>query len=199
MDAFEHNGFIETLRQVRPDVDAVAIDAHLAYYEKGLLADQIYRDIIEPYQLKGYQHFTVVGISLGGYGALWLTSRHSGEISKLVLLAPFLGMNPLIERIEDQGGIQPWRAQLEHDPDFGELAWVWADDLRNADSGEVETVILAIGESDRFSEAAQLLATALPAAHLFETRGGHDWDTWQQLWSDIVRSPAFASWSDVQK
>lgn len=199
MDAFEHNGFIETLRQVRPDADALAVDAHMAYYEKGLMADQIYRDIIQPYRLKGYQRFTVVGISLGGYGSLWLTSKHSDDISNLVLLAPFLGMNPLIDRIEDQGGIQTWRAQLDHDPDFDELAWVWADDLRDPSSGKIENVILAVGESDRFSGAAQLLATALPASHLFETSGGHDWDTWQQLWSEIVHSPVFASWSDGQK
>ena len=199
MDAFELNGFIETLRQVRPDVDAVAIDAHMAYYEKGLMADQVYQDIIQPYQIKGYKRFTVVGISLGGYGALWLSSKQLHDRFNLILLAPFLGMNPLIERIEDQGGIQKWRTQLDHEPAFDELAWVWADDLRDTESGKIENLILAYGENDRFSGAAELLATALPSSQLFATKGGHDWGTWQQLWSEIVASQVFASWSDAQK
>ena len=199
MDAFELNGFIDILREVRPDADAVAVDAHMAYYQKGLIGDQIYRDIIEPYQRKGYRQFTLVGISLGGYGSLWLTSAQPEVVKEIILLAPFLGMNPLIERIEDNGGIEPWRAQLGPEPKFDELAWVWADDLRNSASGKIETAILGYGESDRFAEAAQLLATALPPSHVFVAEGGHDWQTWKQLWSDIVHSPEFASSSVAQK
>jgi pimeloyl-ACP methyl ester carboxylesterase len=199
MNAFEINGFIETLREARPDVDAIAIDAHMTYYRKGLIGDQVFRDIIEPYQRKGYQHFTLVGISLGGYGSLWLSSVQPEEISNIVLLAPFLGMNPLVERIEEKGGIKPWRAQLDPDPEFDELAWVWADDLRDKSSQQIENVILGYGEGDRFAGAAELLASALPPSNVFAAEGGHDWETWKKLWSEIVQSPEFVSWSGAQK
>lgn len=192
MDAFESNGFIEMLRTVKPEADAVAIDAHMTYYEKGQMADQVSRDVLKPYRQKGYQNIILVGISLGGYGALWLSNAYPQEVSSVILLAPFLGMNPLIERIENAGGISQWRAQLDHEPAFGEQVWLWADDLRNQQSGLIETAILGYGERDRFSGAAKLMATAIPAAHVFTADGGHDWSAWKQLWAEIIASPAFA-------
>lgn len=192
MDAFESNGFIDLLRTAKPGADAVAVDAHMTYYEKDLMADQVFRDVLKPYRQRGYQNIILVGISLGGYGALWLGSAYPEDVSSVILLAPFLGMNPLIERIEDAGGISQWRAQLDHEPAFAESAWIWIDDLRKPHSGLVETAILGYGQSDRFAGAAQLMASAIPAPHVFSADGGHNWPTWKQLWAGIVASPVFA-------
>lgn len=190
--AFQENGFIDMLQTAKPEADAVAVDAHMAYYEKGLMADQVFRDVLAPYKRKGYQNIILVGISLGGYGALWLSNACPDEITAVVLLAPFLGMNPLIERIEAAGGIDQWRAQLNHEAAFDELAWVWADDLRNNRSGLIDSAILSYGRSDRFAGAAELLASAIPAQNVFSAEGGHSWTSWKELWSEIVASPAFA-------
>ena len=192
MDAFEGNGFIELLRAAKPGADAVAVDAHMTYYEKDLLADQVFRDVLKPYRQRGYQNIILVGISLGGYGALWLGSAYPENVSSVVLLAPFLGMKPLIERIEDAGGISQWRSQLDHEPAFAESAWIWMDDLRKQHSGLVETAILGYGQSDRFAGAAQLMANVIPAPHVFCADGGHNWSTWKLLWAEIVASPVFA-------
>lgn len=197
MDAFQENGFIDMLRTAKPGADAVAIDAHMPYYEKGLMADQVFRDVVEPYKRKGYQNIVLVGISLGGYGALWLSNAYPDEIASVVLLAPFLGMNPLIERIGDAGGIDQWRAQLDHEPAFDELAWLWADDLRNNQSGLIDTAILGYGQSDRFAGAAELLATIIPAPNVFSAEGGHNWTTWKELWAEIIESPAFSHPGDA--
>lgn len=193
VDAFEENGFIDMLRTVNPAADAVAVDAHMAYYEKGVMAEQVYRDVLAPYIDEGYRNIVLVGISLGGYGALWLSNAYPESTFSVVLLAPFLGMKPLVERIEDAGGVKNWRAQLDHEAAFDELVWLWADDLRDPRSGLVDNAILGYGQSDRFAGAAELLATALPDSNVFSVEGGHNWSSWKQLWAEIVASPAFAN------
>ena len=199
VDAFESNGFIAMLRAARPDADAVAVDAHMAYYEQDMLLDRVYRDVLQPYRQKGYQNIILVGISLGGYGALWLANAYPDEVSSVILLAPFLGMKPLVERIENAGGISQWRTQIDHDPGFDERVWLWADDLRNVETAKIETAILGYGKSDRFAGAAELMATAIPAPSVFSADGGHDWTTWKKLWAEIVASSAFANPGAVKK
>lgn len=191
VDAFQENGFIDKLQTAMPNTDAVAVDAHLAYYEKGLMAGQVYRDVLEPYKNKGYQNIILVGISLGGYGALWLGNEYPDVISSVIILAPFLGMKPLLERIEDAGSIEQWRAQLDHEAAFDERVWLWADELRNPQSGLIDTAILGYGKSDRFAGAAELLASSMPESNVFSVAGGHNWSSWKDLWAEIVESPVF--------
>ena len=196
LDAFEQAGFVERLFESDRAADAVAVRAHLGYYKGGLVAERIYHDILQPFQQKGYQRFTIVGTSLGGYGALWLNSEYPDLVTGMVLMAPYLGRKPLIKAIEGSGDVSLWRSQLGNEPgpdQPAELAWCWIDDLDNNPAGKIDRVILAFGEEDKFSRAGELLARSIPESRVFRTDGGHNWAAWYQLWSEITADEEWAT------
>jgi len=51
----------------------------------------------------------LAGISLGGYGALLYAKNHLDEIDAVLLLAPFLGSQALVQAIANTGGLSVWR------------------------------------------------------------------------------------------
>lgn len=191
LGAFQRAGFIDSLLRSGRGADSVAVDAHMGYYRSGLMAERVHQDILIPFQQKGYKRFIVVGPSLGGYGALWLKNEYPDLISGMVLLAPYLGRNPLIKKIEESGGVHTWRSQMDCTPEIdkpAELAWCWIDDLDNGDQAKIDGLMLAFGEKDSFSKAAGLLAQSVPDSNVFTNGGGHNWNTWQLLWNEVLQS-----------
>jgi len=189
IDAFQRAGFIDMLMESERPLDAVVADAHLGYYYQGVLADRVHQDILLPFQQKGYKRFIIVGSSLGGYGSLWINNDYNELISGVVLLAPYLGKNSVINKIESAGSLDAWRSQLEGEPTPDDKVWLWIADLENRESPETQSVILAVGKKDKFNEAARLLSRSIPDSRLFLNNGGHDWKTWRALWAEILNSP----------
>ena len=195
MGAFEHSGFIDTLHQSsRKAADSIVVDAHLGYYLDDSLPERIHQDVLLPFRQRGYKRFIIVGISLGGYGALWINHKYSNLISGMVLIAPYLGEKSLIEQIEAEGGVHSWRQQLDHDPGRDEKVWVWIDDMGGSDSMDNQSLILAIGLEDSYLGATELLADSYSSSQLFKHSGGHNWKTWRPLWSEITKS---CSWEKL--
>lgn len=189
VDAFQRAGFIDMLMESEWPLDAVVADAHLGYYYQGVLADRVHQDILLPFQQKGYKQFIIVGSSLGGYGSLWISHEYEDLIPGIILLAPYLGKKSVINEIESAGSVNAWRSQLEGEPTPDEKVWLWIADLENRESPETQSVILAIGKKDKFSESAGLLSRSIPNSRLFLNNGGHDWKTWSGLWAEILTSP----------
>ena len=189
IDAFQRAGFIDMLMESERPLDAVVADAHLGYYYQGVLADRVHQDILLPFQQKGYKRFIIVGSSLGGFGSLWINNDYNELISGVVLLAPYLGKNSVINEIESAGSLDAWRSQLEGEPTPDDKVWLWIADLEDRESPETQSVILAVGKKDKFSEAARLLSRSIPDSRLFWNNGGHDWKTWRALWGEILNSP----------
>jgi hypothetical protein len=191
MDAFERSGFIDILHQSSWAVDSIVIDAHIGYYRDGSLPDRVYREILIPFHQQGYKHFIIVGVSLGGYGALWINHEHGVWISGMVLIAPYLGHESLITQIDAEGSVHSWRLQLDHAPGLDEKVWIWIDDIGGPDSEKNQPLILACGLKDDYRSATELLAESYPGSHLFKYNGGHNWKTWRSLWSEIIKSYAW--------
>jgi pimeloyl-ACP methyl ester carboxylesterase len=191
--AFEKAGFPEILAASSTPMDAVVVDAHLGYYISGLLADRVYYDILLPYRDRGYRDFYVVGTSLGGYGALWLNHEHENLISGLILIAPYLGDQSVVEQVAEAGGMEFWHTTLDHEPSKDEFPWMWLDTLRAAGNGKIESVILGFGMKDKFRPAAEIAAKAIPAPFVFRVDGAHDWKTWAEAWRTILGSGAWSS------
>jgi len=193
MGAFTRAGFIETLHQSDWPLDAVVADAHLGYYYEGVLAERIYQDILLPFQQRGYKRIFIVGTSLGGYGALWIDHQYGDLITGTILIAPYLGKKPVLTEIESSGGTREWRSKLNREPEPDDKVWFWIDDLSSGGTAEIQTVILAFGNKDKFRESGKLLSHFIPETRVFTNDGGHDWKSWHSLWLDILNSDALGT------
>ena len=192
---FESKGFIDAMKEFGVRADAVAADAHLGYYYAGQLADRIEADVLAPYRLEGYRTFILVGTSLGGYGSLWLQNEFPDAIDSVVLFAPFMGSEEAVESVRREESLGRWVAGLADEPTKDEFPWIWIQDLAESEGVPVQSVMIAFGEKDRFRPAAETVAELLPSSRVFRSPGGHDWETWLDLWRTILGSRAWAELS----
>lgn len=198
---FIRHGFVAQLRARQLAADLVMADTHVAYYTAGQLVQRLHQDIIEPARRNGYTQIWLIGISLGGYGALLYASRHADQISGMFLLAPFLGNRSLLAEIE-RSGLSQWHADLsptQETHDDEQQMWLWlknhcAQMGRNAhpsstgssDSCSTFPLYIAYGTEDRFTASNRMLARNLGAHYVMTTHGAHEWDAWQRLWIDFL-------------
>ena len=187
---FAAHGFIAALRQRGIAADVVAIDSHLGYFQNGSIAQRLRDEVVRPARAQGYQNLWLVGISLGGLGAMLYASRHEG-ISGIVALAPYIGTREVIDEVRRAGGLAQWQpAASVSDADWERRLLLWlqriaapaADHPADGDP----PLMLAYGEQDRFADSLDLIARSLPADRVLTAPGGHEWDTWSRLWNGVL-------------
>lgn len=173
-EQFVARGFVAALAAA--DVDVILADAHSGYYFERTAEERLWSDIVAPARAAGYARVWLVGISMGGLGALWTASMHPGEVDGVVVLAPYLGRRRVLKQIA-RVGAEKWQPRAEAGPWDYEL-WRW---LKQASAAGNPPIYLGVGEGDRM-RGAELLARLLPQGHVFVQPGGHDWNTWSALW-----------------
>ena len=183
MDDFERHGMTAALREAGIDVDTVAVDAHLNYYLKRTVIERLQADVIQPARERGYSRIVVVGVSLGGLGALLYEREHPGMIDAIVLLAPYLGdQASLFENIAAAGGPAAWAAGRDaQEGRIEEQLWTFL----GSKSSTLPPIWLLAGQSDWLERGHQLFATLLPPARVNFIAGAHDWQTWNALWREV--------------
>lgn len=183
-DLVQH-GFIRAVRERGLPVDVVAADAHMDYYIEQKVIERVAADIIEPARARGYSRIWLMGISLGGLGAMAYSRAHPADIEGVILLAPFLGTRGLIAEVVRAGGLNQWQpGEIKADDDERSLL-AWLKSYR-ADAASLPGIYLGYGIDDRFAPASVLLAERLPARRVAALKGGHDWDTWMALWRELL-------------
>jgi pimeloyl-ACP methyl ester carboxylesterase len=127
-----------------------------------------------------------VGISLGGFGALEFEIAHPGEVSGIVLLAPYLGGDKIISELVQAGSVKAWEPRLIARSDYERQLWAW---IRNYESQDrhLPIIYLGYGNNDRFAVSNRLLADVLGPIRTITGPGGHTWSTWQVLWESLLR------------
>lgn len=187
---FARQGFIRALRQRKLPVDTVAVDAHLGYYLERSLVKRLTEDVIAPARARGYKRIWLMGISLGGMGALIYAREHAEEIAGVVVLAPFLGVQGTIEEIVRAGGIDRWQPGViaPQDDERFLLAWLKA---YGAENPALPQIHLGYGTGDRFIAASAMLGNRLPPAQIVTIAGSHDWKTWSTLWEKLLDRDLF--------
>jgi pimeloyl-ACP methyl ester carboxylesterase len=186
---FERKGFVSLAREAGIDADLAAVDLHYGYYKRGIFQQRLWEDVLLPAKAAGYGEIWVVGISMGGSGALGLASRHADSLRGIVLLSPFLGPPQLAEEIGGAGGLARWSPEKPGVSDpfeaFFRSLWGW---LKDAASPEWRgpPVYLGFGREDRMAPSLEVLAAALPPDRVLRLPGGHDWKTWRSLWKDLL-------------
>lgn len=178
---FEQRGVIDDMWRRGIAADAIAVDAHFGYYASEVVVERMTNDVIAAAHEAGYEEIWLAGISLGGFGAATYASHHTLHIDGLLLLAPYLGSDSLIEEIAEAGGINNWKPGHVHKGDHQRSLWTWFK-RHFAHGNSKLQIYLGYGTSDKFARANALLADSLPQDHVFAIAGGHDWHTWKRIW-----------------
>jgi pimeloyl-ACP methyl ester carboxylesterase len=180
---FVERGFVRELRSRGIAAEALAVDAHSDYYVEATVVARLHEEVLAP--AGGGRPVWMMGISLGGLGALAYAREHPGTIKGVVLLAPFLGTRGLIAEVMRAGGLRAWQpgAIAPEDGERRLLAW-----LRGYRAGDPAwpRIHLGYGTEDRYAQASEMLAELLPASCVIAAPGGHDWDTWLALWGRLL-------------
>ena len=185
-------GFVQALRERKLPVDVVAVEAHLGYYLEQSFSRHLAHDIIAPARAKHYRRIWLMGISLGGMGALTYARAHPAEIEGVVLLAPFLATRGTIAEVVNAGGLARWQPATIQPDDNERHLLAWLKTYQFAAAG-LPRIYLGYGTEDRFAAASELLAERLPAAQAAAIAGGHDWATWMRLWQYWLDQDLFSS------
>jgi pimeloyl-ACP methyl ester carboxylesterase len=169
---FERHGFIDRLLASGVPADAVAVDAHYGYYGRRTVLERLAEDVVLPARSR-YREIWLVGISLGGIGALSYVVQHPGHIARALLLAPYLGEPAWIHDLaaETADGA---RAHVQR-------LWRWIRE-HHREQALRPRLYLGYGSGDRFAAANALFGHHLPPEHVRTIAGGHDWRTWRRLW-----------------
>jgi pimeloyl-ACP methyl ester carboxylesterase len=191
-EEFATAGFDRRLAEHGIAAEVVSPAASLGYYLRRTIDERLRADVIAPARARGVTHVWLVGISLGGLGALVYADRHPGEVDAVLALAPYLGDNEVIDEIKAAGGLARWRpaAPVAKD-DFQRRLWLF---LKRYAAGEQNLPLLCLGygASDRFAAAHALLAAVLPPERVFTVPGHHDWPTWRALWQKFLATDLLA-------
>jgi len=176
---FDRNGFVSILHKNAPEYDVVAADAHFGYYNKATLLDELHTNVIGPLVARGYRELWIVGISMGGHGAVAYARTYPERIKGLLLFAPYLGPDEVLQEVAQAGGICNYNA-----PDalprtrvgFAQANFAWFKDVLCSNPAKA-SVWVGIGNSDQ--RQRELLRDVVPSDHYLVEPGGHDWSAWK--------------------
>jgi len=188
-------GFVRELRARNLPVDAVAVATHLGHYLDRSLSGLLAADILEPARARNYRRIWLMGISLGGTGALTYAREHPADIEGVVLLAPFLATRGVVAEVARAGGWAGWQPGVIKPGDDEREMLAWLKDYRAAAAG-FPALHLGYGAQDRFATTSELMAERLPAARVVSAAGGHDWTTWLALWRQLLDRGIFGFGGD---
>lgn len=185
---FIKEGFVQAVRQRQLAIDLIMAELSFSHIADQRALPEIHNSLIQPALTAGYQNIWLAGISIGAYVAMSYAGRYPGQLTGLLLLAPYPGNRMTTGEIAYAGGIQAWAPDAIHDEDTERHNWHWLKTHANAT--EIETcpieVHLGYGEDDRFAESHLMMAQALPVARVNKVPGGHVWPVWQQLWHNFL-------------
>jgi pimeloyl-ACP methyl ester carboxylesterase len=179
-------GFIAELKQSGIDVDSLGVEAHLGYYRDRTLLHRLKEDVIDPAKQAGYREIWLVGISMGGLGALLYDTAYPGDVNGLIVLAPFLGEGSLLKEISTSGGLSSWHPAKVNNGDLEQEIWLKLKEYAGDGKKGAGRVFLGFGESDRFATTNRFFAASLPTCQVLTAPGGHDWPTWRALWPRLL-------------
>jgi pimeloyl-ACP methyl ester carboxylesterase len=190
--AFAEHGMVAAVHARGLAVDVAAVHPDLELYLDGAMPAALYRTIVEPALAQGYARIWLLGISLGGMGALLYASAYTSHVEGLVLLAPFLGTRGTIAGMAKAGGLAAWSPAHSAATEPERRALVWLRDFL-ARRPARPALYLGYGREDRFAPGHRMLAEQLPEDDVITAGGGHDWATWLTLWKGVLDASPFTA------
>ena len=188
-DLVEH-GFVRALRARHLAVDAIIIDARMDHYLERCVSSLIKRHIEAPAGRTVVRTW-LMGISLGGMGALDYVRENGASIDGVILLAPFLGTRGVIAEVMRAGGLLNWDPGAIGSADDERRLLAWLRSYRPEVPG-VPPLYLGYGTEDRYVAASLILSRLVPSCNVVAIRGGHDWGTWLGAWERLLDRGVFS-------
>ena len=189
---FVRRGFVALAQGSISGLDCVAVDATIGYYLDGSVAARLQREIIEPARKRGYHEIWLVGVSMGGLGSVFHERTYPGEVTGMILLAPYLGDDPkLFAEIDAGGGPVPWACSQPAVPaqankaNFQRELWHFLGRLR-IDTDPRFQIWVAYGDADRLRPGIERLISLLPPGCVSRLKGGHTWEVWTKGFTEIL-------------
>ena len=178
----EGNSSYYTNSTERPD------DRYEDYIVNDLIADVENRFPV----VSGRSNRAIVGVSMGGFGAVKIALRHPELYAFAAGISPALDVpsRPFsIKRIQQwrfhSSIFGPWGSQARRDNDPFVLA-------RSADPAKMPYLFLTCGEQEGLLPTNRAFAALLEKRHfqyeLHTTHGGHDWNQWNGWLPDLFQS-----------
>ncbi|HEX7253893.1 MAG TPA: alpha/beta fold hydrolase [Thermoanaerobaculia bacterium] len=182
---YERRGFPRMAKKAGVTADFLEADAHIGYYRAETIVTRLHEDVIAPARARGAEKIWMVGISMGGLGAILYASQHSEELRGVIALAPFLGdEEPRL--VEAAGGLRSYAVGAPRQVgDYERYLWGWLKSY-TAEGASRPPIWIGFGAEDHLAPADRLLAEALPPGRTFVEPGDHDWKTWTRLWQDLL-------------
>ena len=189
LEGLRASGIAKAVQAAWPDADVVLTGLALGWYLEGIAEKRLHDEVVAPARRRGYSQVWLVGASLGGMGAIQFDRAYPGQVSGLVLLAPYLGEDGLLDRIAAAGGVARWqpppRPGAVTPDNFQQELWRHVQGW-SRQPAQARRVWLAYGREDGFARANALLGTALPPSHVLVREGGHDWDVWSGATREVL-------------
>jgi len=190
LGAFGRHGFPRVVGEAGLSTDMVEVDLHRGYYENESMVRRLDQDVIAPARCRGYRQVWLLGISMGGFGALAYAKAHPRGVAGLVLLAPFLGEEQTVAEIAAVG-LRQWTPKEGRGPeDFTRRLWRWLKQYADSGAAELPPIYLGYGTRDELALSNRLLAEVLPPDQVATAEVGHTWSVWQQLFRQLLQSGA---------
>lgn len=182
---FEKQGF-QALAQryatVMENVTIVELDAHFGYYPSGELLGRIKEDVMDVYP---DLPVTVVGTSLGGFGAQLIARGFSDRVDHLILIAPYMGPRKVINRVAKEGpALRPGDKGRDR-----EVLLNWSYLMNALETGHPRLDVL-VGEADAMKRGLDMWEQRSPKLRVISMPGGHKWRIWIQLWETWLKEEA---------
>jgi pimeloyl-ACP methyl ester carboxylesterase len=182
---FAARGLVAAAQRDLPALEVIALRPDLDLYLEGNIAPVLHAHVIAPALASGIRRIWLLGISLGGMGALLYASDYPDCVEGLVLLAPFLGTHGTIAELTRAGSLDLWVAEGSGAtaPERQLLGWLQGHLGTGATSPQV---FLGHAAQDRFAAGHRLLAAKLSSSQVVLVEGGHDWAAWREAWEAIL-------------
>jgi hypothetical protein len=199
MADLQHSGIAAAIQKGMPEADVTLALASVRYYLDGGMPRRVHDQVVLPAKQRGYSEIFLAGASMGGGGVTLYELAYPGEMAALVLFAPWMGPESLLEEIQQAGGLARWQPGPPPDEISGfaiareqwRMIQTWSTEPARA-----RNVWLVCGTNDSLLPASELLAQVLPADHYFKNDGIHDWVAWTgpatSIFTRIAATPAAA-------
>jgi alpha-beta hydrolase superfamily lysophospholipase len=180
---FEEEGFVAAVRRRGLPYDMVAPNTHFGYYRDRTLAERIRVDVVEPARDAGYRKIWMVGVSLGGLGALLYLMENPADIDGVLVLGPYLGDDAIIEEITAAGGLARWESgPYDSNEDWERMLWDWLKKHARGAAG-TPPIYLGIANEDVYLTDHTLLAEYLPPERTITVDGKHRFSSFTEAWN----------------